>query len=749
MRRTRRLFLLAVFAILCGVGGSYYLRQQLELARPRVVPKSLRPKVQASGQDWIYRKEDGGIPIVEIRARDMEREEGEGARILLKGVELRLFHKSGAEFDLVKSASAEFGEAEGALYSDGEVEITLGVPADGGPKGRLLSIRSSRVRFDAASGRATTDAPASFVFDLGDGEAVGAAYDPATRELELNSQIVLRWRGRSPQTKPMVIEAGRLLYRERESKVFLSPWARLRRDQLTLDGEETEVTLEQGSIRMVTARNAQGSDEDPSRRLKFGASELRLDLTEKSEIEKITGTGKARLEAQTEGGLTTARADQVAMDFQIRDKNSILTRTVVNGSSVLESKPAPRPGQPPRSQRILRSETVEMIMRADGEEIETVQTHSPGSIDLVPGRPSDPRRHMTAERMWMNYGAKNQLKSFRAVQVATRTLKPAQKGKSEPPPALTWSKDMTAAFDEDSGEVTRIEQWNNFRYREGDQEATAAKATLEQAGNLIHLEGSARAWDKTGSVQADKIVMHQETGDFTADGSVTSSRMPDRKASSGGMLAQDEPVQATAARMVSTERNRKVVYEGGAMLWQSSNRLQAQRVEIDRGQQRLHAAGGVVSQFLDKKPDAKKKAEPVLTIVRAATLDYSDKDKLALYKGGVRLVRDGMDVKSSQLRAYLKENKEGSDDSSLDRAFADGAVEIFQAQPGRTRRGSAEHAEYYVADERVVLRGGHPQMIDSVKGATRGKQLTYWANNDSLQVDGAETQPAVSVLHRN
>jgi len=749
MRRTRRLFLLAILAIVCGVGASYYLQQQIERARPRVVPKSLRPKVQAAGQDWIYRKEEGGVPIVEIRARDMEREEGESARILLKGVELHLFHKGGTEFDLVKSASAEFSEAEGALYSDGEVEITLGVPADGGPKGRLLSIRSSRVRFDAASGRATTDAPASFVFELGDGEAVGAAYNPATRELELQSQIALRWRGHAPDTKLMVIETGRLLYRENESKVFLSPWARLKRDQLTLDGEQAVVTLEQGSIRLVTATNAQGTDDNPARRLKFGAAELRLDLSEKSEIEKITGAGQARLEAQTESGVTLARADHVAMDFEIRDKNSILTRAVVNGSSVVESRPAVKPGQPGRPQRILRSEAVEMKMRPDGEEIDTIQTHSPGTLDLLPGRPADPRRHMTAERMWMTYGAKNQLKTFRAVQVATRTLKPAAKGKPDPPPALTWSKDMTATFHEESGDVTRIEQWNEFRYREGEQEATADKATLEQTKNLILLEGKARAWDKTGSVQADKIAMQQESGDFTAEGSVASSRLPDRKSTSGGMLAQDEPMQATAARMTSTDRNQKVVYEGGAMLWQSSNRLQAERVEIDRRRQQLYAAGGVVSQFVDRKQDAKKKSEPVLTMVRAATLDYNDREKLAVYKGGVRLLRDGMDVKSRQLRAYLKETKEGSGDSSLDRAFADGAVEIFQSQPGRTRRGSAEHAEYYISDERVVLHGGHPQMVDSVKGATRGKQLTYWANNDSLQVDGAETQPAVSVLRRN
>jgi len=749
MRRTRRLFLLAIVAILAGVGVSYHLQQKITAARPRIVPKALRANVQAAGQDWVYRKEEGGRPIVELRARDMERVEEESARILLKGVELRLFHKGGSEFDLVKSSSAVFREAEGSLFSDGGLQITLGVPAGAEPSGRLLGIRTSGVWFDSATGRARTDKPASFTFDLGSGEAVGATYDPSTRDLQLLSDVKLQWRGRGENTTPMHLEAGGLLYREHESKVYLSSWSRLTRERLTLNAADSVVTLEQGNIRTVDAQKAEGADEYPGRRLRFGAQELHLDLTARSEIEKITGAGQSWLEATTDAGDTMVRADRVTMDFEIRDKASILTRTLVQGSSRLESRPAVRSGQPPRATRILKTEVAEIKMRPDGEQIEQMETHTPGDLDLIPHRPTDPRRQMSAERMWLRYGGKNQLQSFRAVQVATRTLKPAAKGKPEPRPALTWSKDMTAAFDPETGDVTRIEQWNEFRYREGEQEATAAKAILEQAKNLIHLEGDARVWDKSGSVKAAKIVMHQETGDFTAEGNVASSRLPEDKSASGGMLEKDQPVQATAQKMVSTDRNRHIVYEGGAVLWQSANRLQAARVVIDRKEQKLHATGKVVSQLLDKaKPNAPKK-DPVLTLVRSEALEYDDQQRIAWYKGQVRLLRENLDVKSRELRAFLNQSKDGSGDSRLDRAFADGDVEILQSEKARTRRGLAEHAEYYVTDERVILHGGYPQMFDSATGNTsRGRKLTYFANNDSLQVDGAPAQPAVNLIRR-
>jgi hypothetical protein len=39
-------------------------------------------------------------------------------------------------------------------------------------------------------------------------------------------------------------------------------------------------------------------------------------------------------------------------------------------------------------------------------------------------------------------------------------------------------------------------------------------------------------------------------------------------------------------------------------------------------------------------------------------------------------------------------------------------------------------------------------LVDSLKGQTRGKQLTWWANNDRLLVNGADKQPADSLIHK-
>lgn len=764
MRRISGLLLLAILAVIAVVVTQYVRAKAIETKNQTPPPAPLRSGIDASSTDWIYRKDNGSCPQLELRAREMESAGEPASKLLLKKVQLRLFHKCGATYDFIRSESAEFNKADGNMFSDGEVEITLAVKntvagtfaglLSEQPEnpGRLLNIKATGVTVEVESGKARTDKKAEFHFDLGFGDSVGATYDPTTRELELLSDVHLTWKGRDPKKKPMYVESGKLLYKEEDSKVFLSPWAKLKRDGLTLESENADITLEKGSIRLVNAQKAHGVDKLPNRELNFGADELAMNLTEKSQIEKITGTGQARLDTVSSTARTNVITDRIELDFNIvPEEGSLLQTATANGNSVVTSKPT----LPTQSTRILKAGSIVTRMRNNGEEIESMETHTAGTLDLIPNTAGQPRRHLDAERMWIAYGDKNQLKSFRAVKTATETRKPrAAKAKVDPPPALTWSQDLTAEFHPVSGEMTKLDQWNDFRYKEGDREAKADHATLDAPKNLITLTRSpadaARAWDPTGSVTADRIVMNQESGDFTADGKVSSTRLPDKKPGAApgkpnAMLAQDEPMQATADRMISTEGNKRVVYEGNATLWQTANRLQGKRAVIDRDAKTLVAEGGVVTQFLDKKPNPRTK-HVVNTVVRAEKMEYRDAERVAYYTGGARMIRDDMDVKSRELRAWLVEDANG--DSTLDRAFADGSVEIFQASPERTRRGSSEHAEYYVAGEKLILNGGIAQMVDSVDGITRGKQLTYYAGNDTLQVEGAITQPVVSRIRR-
>jgi len=211
-------------------------------------------------------------------------------------------------------------------------------------------------------------------------------------------------------------------------------------------------------------------------------------------------------------------------------------------------------------------------------------------------------------------------------------------------------------------------------------------------------------------------------------------------------------MQARAQKLVSTGRNQHLRYEGNAVAWQGANRVTADRIEIDREHRTFQAHGNVVSQFVDKTPAADAKAKPVapvFTVVRAPDLDYTEETRLANYHGGVSLVRPGINVSSRDLQAFMKDS---SSDTALDKAYADGAVKIVSVSTDtkgkRTRTGTSEHSEYYLDDQKLLLAGGQPLLVDSEKGKTTGKQLTWFANNDRLLVDGEEQKPAVSTLRK-
>ncbi len=743
MRRTRRLLLLVLVILVVAVGFSYWASRRLQKASAPERPKSLPPQVSAAAGDWRWAYHDGDRPVVEVRARDF-RQVREPSRFELDQVELRLYHKDGKVFDQVRAARADFDLERKALHSEGEVEITMGVPAEARPSGRLVVIRSSGVTFESNTGRASTDQRAVFGLDRGDGEATGVVYDPSTRELFLRSQVKLNWRGRGPKSKPMMVETDQLTYRERESKIFLAPWARLKRDTLALESAGAVVTLEEGAIRLVEAQRARGSDITPERQVEYAAADLTLHFAEHGEVEKITGQGEARLVATSTTSVTTVTTDRVDLDFDVSTGESTLAKALATGQAALESRPAPRPGVAPPETRLLRSEVIALAMRAGGREIESVETAAPGRIEFVPNRPGQRRREMEGERIGLAYGPRNHIQSLRAVSVATRTVRDA--GKKPASVARTWSHDLLAQFDPATGRLKQIEQWGDFRYEEGTRKARSAKATLEAPEDRITLAEGARVWDPTGSAEAATIVLDQTTGDFVAEGEVASTRLPDRKGASSALLSSEDPMQARAEKMVSQNNRRLIQYQGQAVLWQGANRLEAEFIDIDRGGGTLAARGGVRSRFVDQpsKGPQKKAAPPVFTFIRSAEMLYTDAGRVAHYRGGAVLLRDALEVKAREIRAFLKDKDA---DSSLDHALADGQVEITRNAAGRRRDGASEHAEYVAAEEKIILTGQNAVFNDSQRGSTKGRKLTYYAKSDRLVVDGAD-RPAESRLRR-
>src|SRR5580692_9828117 len=105
MRRARWLFLFAIIFIVVAVGATYLKRKKnLERDAP-ARPRPLARKLDGSFDRWKYSDQKGTTPHVEISADHAGVAAGSTATEL-EGVDLKLYNKSGTQFDLIKTAKA-------------------------------------------------------------------------------------------------------------------------------------------------------------------------------------------------------------------------------------------------------------------------------------------------------------------------------------------------------------------------------------------------------------------------------------------------------------------------------------------------------------------------------------------------------------------------------------------------------------------------------------------------------------------
>ena len=775
MRGARWLLLVAIAAIAIGIGFTYraqvLARKQQDPARPNPLP----PNLAGISQRWEFTQTNtrSGKPCGDARGwADDFRELKDSGRVDLRGVELRIPNKECTAYNLVKSAAGSWFKSENRLFAEGVVDITLKIPMEGQPAHTPVRINTSAANFDTTSYAAETDKPTAFLFEHGDGASEGVAYNPNTHQLVLKHKAVLHWKSAKPNAKAMTIEADTLEYDEGAMQVRLKPWGRLIREGTVLEGENPVINLQEDAdghkvIRHVDTTHAHGTDERPNRKVTYSADVLSIDFDDDGVIQKINGRDNARLVSTSTSDETTITAANVDMAFDTSSGESELTGAIASGDAIVASRPLPAPGRQLPESHVLRSARLEMQMRPGGHDIQIVTAPGDGTLEFNPNQPAQHHRILEGKNFAISYAPQNRIEGFRASNARTHTDPTEAERKRNRVASTTVSRELVARFDPKTSHLAAMEQNGDFTYEEGDRKARAAKAALDSSQDMILLDGSARISDATGSTSAERIRMNQSTGDFTAEIDVNSTRLPDKDPKKNSdMLSGDSPIQARARKMDSANHNSKLHYEGGAQMWQGANRIQADTIDLDRQKKTLIADGKVVTHLWEQPKEsaastnAPKKKErnspPVLTVVHAPRLVYTDADRLAIYSGGATLERNGTNVKAREIRAFLtpaKEGKEGEDsDSRLEKAFADGAVEIVQVAPKATRTGTAEHAEYYPDEQRVFLRDGGPKMTerqpDGETRVTTGEDLTYFAGDDRLLVKGTLAHPGQTTLQR-
>jgi len=763
MRSLRWLLLVVIAVVAAGVFQVYRLERKKGKAAQRPAPPMMDLSDRAEAQEWEWGQSANGQPNVKMTATHY-RLANDSKTAQLEGIELRIYQRNGEFYDRVRSDRADFSSDDNKLYAPGEAEITLDVPLEGDPKHQLTSITAAGINFNSQTGQAVTDQHVTFTFENGNGTCDGASYDPQTHEIHLMHTVEVFLKNKNPKGRPMKVETEELIYSQTGSTVKLGPWARLTRDQTVMMAGATTVNLKDRKLDNIDAPTARGTDKQQGRNLEYSADQVKAYYNEHGEMEKLEATGNARLISHAKTAETTMSGTRLNLFFNATEDDSVLTSAQARGNAFLESKPLPDPAGLTADTKNIHSDSVDVFMKPDGKELDHVSTLGPGTMEFFPNQPARSRRLVKTAHMLVRYGAKNEVQSFYGDSVSTETHPSqddiAKKKKTATDIAVTSSKSMEAAFDE-KGQVKQILQSGNFRYAEGVRKAQADNAVMDNTKNLMDLDAHARIADDSGSTSATHIQLDQATGEFDARGNVATTHLPDQKPDDkaqkpdgkdpktpnadaskqkgGGMLDPDEPMQGKADRVVSANHGTLVHYIANAQVWQGSSKIRGDRIDIDRTAKTLVADGHVFSELQDSAkplPDGKPGPMPPTTLVRSQKLVYTDTNRLAVYTGDVTLVRAGLTVKSSTLQAWMNDGKpvDGkTPDSRVDRAVADGKVEVVQITPVRQRVGTSDHGEYYTDEGKIVLTGGRPHLKDSVGSDITAETLTYFTNDDRLK----------------
>jgi lipopolysaccharide transport protein LptA len=383
-------------------------------------------------------------------------------------------------------------------------------------------------------------------------------------------------------------------------------------------------------------------------------------------------------------------------------------------------------------------------MNEGGEEIASIETTEPGRLDLVPADPAALRRVLSAVRIRADYAAGNRLKKLEAHgSTVLETIAPPDSPREG---LRSWSEHLSADFDLASGELSRLEQTVDFRFEQPDL------AEYLPAAERLELVQNAEIRDATASVAASRITLEEGEGSMLAKGAVRARYVQqsegEQTAASDDLFSASEPVFAAAEEMRSDQDNGLIECRGGARLWQGSNRIEGDRIVIDRAKKTLRAEGETRSSLVENEADSSVAGR---INVSASSLLYVGDERTARYRGDVKLKRGPLSVSADELDVRFSPAEAGGESGrSLEEAVARGAVQVVDAAPGsgELRRGFGEFLRYLPEHDLAVLRGSPARVSNERDEETRGAELTYRISDDSLLVLGKQSERAYTFRNR-
>lgn len=752
-------------ATLGVVALTYWLQnshKRKALPRPPELPQNVNQ--QLSG--FTFTRSDGGRQVFTIHAaRTLAMKQGGTA--LLKDVYVEFYGRSGKRFDVLRTAEGVYDPSTNNLSIPGAVELILNASKQL-PLTGSAPVGDKEMLSEAASGRQSViietskvnsrdhsnvvESETSVRFRLGDvsGSALGLSYAAGKGQIVLKQDVKAIFQPAQKQhgERPIQLSSSRLRYDDSGKNAELSGPVEVRQGNRTITASHGLVSL--NALKRITEilleGKARATDRSPKQKMALEADLMRGRLDpESGHLRELVAEGHMRGESRGEG--TVARLEGKEARLYFSGPGQIPTNGKVTGQVHLTLVQPKRPENPSAgstafsgkiAREELTTEALRFAFRPGGKSLREAATLDPGTLVLFPESPKVGRRTATANRFLMAFDEASHLKTLEG-SGGTQITYAAPPTASDRNPSVATARQFLAVFDPATEVLQSVEQWGDFRFRNGDLEAAAEKAHDSARKQLLVLSGHPKVWDPRARTQADQIILKVDSGTAEGVGHVQTVQFDPQK---GSAL----PTNVVADRMLADRNSQVVHYEGHVRAWRGTDVVESSSLDVDKNERRVSSRSRVVTSHLQpaSAPQASGSGKGgefgsrSLTI-QADRLDYFDAGRKALYAGNVVMDTQDTKLQADRLEVYFTSEKD-LNNSQIDHALATGHVLV--TQPRRYAKGN--HATYDAKTGKIVMTGGPPSLYDAEKGFTSGQQLTFFIHDDRLLVDGSPSSPTVS-----
>lgn len=725
---------------------------------PAVVPAT----VQQQTQTFIYNGGKKDRTLFTIRAsRATQFREGDQA--LLEDVWISIYGPQGDRNDNIHTRECSYNQKTGSVQCKGELTIDVqgmksgassgsssssksgSGSSSGAPDEKSMQIKTSNLTFDGQSGEASTPAAVDFTLPQGHGHGIGVIYSTQTSIVLIEHAVEFEAMPSEHTTGLPVSMKGRSLEIRRNDKtVTLAGPATVRQGDRELLADKISVDLdEEFHARHVLAEghpsihgsNGHGSNGPAT--FEVSATGFEGFLNPEGWVERIVADGGVTGTSKSATGNDNFSGGRV--DVALEARRNILREMMVTGGVTAESQ---QHGISQRLQTKALRVKFASADQPDHQHIESAETLAPGTIESKSGDASTELRAPKFNTRFTGDGHLARLVGSGGAEVRNQT------GSS--PVQVSTAQSLNATFARD-GQWSTVEEAGNVHFTQADRQATAAEANIDRASDQIVLSGSPVVSDSMSRTTAREITIGQKSGQIEARDGVVSTYLPSE--SSDSVNLGSGPAHITAETLSGSTTSGRVVYSGHARLWQGESVLDADEITLWRDEKKMQATGNVVAVFpqssgptlktvsqsrINGKPNTVASG-PSLWHVRAPSLTYWNEQNKARLDGGVTATSEQGSIVSRVLDVYFGSSAGGvrpsqsspSGTGQLSRVVAQGNVKVTQGD----WHGSAEQGEYTTADQKFVLSGGQPALIDSSGNITTGRSLTFFVASDTILID--------------